>query len=278
MTAPVIAVANHKGGVAKTTTTVNLGAGLARLGRRVLIVDMDPQAHATIHVGVDRSRLSASMYDVMTQRVSMIDALKREVFPNGSLAPSHLNLAAAETELQSIPGRELVLRQALKTVTSDFDLVLIDCPPALGVLTMNAFAAAQHLLIPVEPEFFALDGIVHLMKLHEMVRDRLNADLDILGVVVTKVDPRVVAKLAMHADSITKLEAFFGSKLFHARVRLNARLKEAPSHGLSIFDHAPDSPGAQDYLALSKEVLDHVGSKETGSRHESPGLAHKQAG
>jgi chromosome partitioning protein len=259
----ILAIVNQKGGVGKTTTTLNLGAALARRGRRVLLVDMDPQSHLSIHLGCDPAALSASMYDVLCGGRSMADVL-RPVGEHLLLAPAHIDLAGAEIELVSTVGRELVLRDALGALGRDAppEFVLIDAPPSLGVLTLNILVAAGEVLVPVQPHFLPLQGVSKLLETVAMVRSRLNHGLSITGVVLCLYDSRTVLAREVASD----IEEFFAAqrqaggplaavRVFGTRVRRNVRLAEAAGHGCSIFQYAPNCNGARDYARLAEELL-----------------------
>lgn len=263
-----LAIINQKGGVGKTTTTVNLAAGLARAGKRVAIIDLDPQAHASLHLGVDPQRPQTTMYDVLTGESPLAEAWQ-PAGDNLHVAPAHIDLAASEVELAGVVGREMILRDKLAVCQSDFDFLLIDCPPSLNVLTINALVGVQQVFLPLQPHFLALHGLSKLMQTIGLVADRLNPRLQMAGVVLCMYDSGT--KLAAEVSS--DVDQFFtalrqrggpweGVRLFQTRVRRNIRLAEAPSFGQSIFQYAPGSPGAEDYGALSGEVLAYYAGRE----------------
>ncbi len=256
-----IAVLNQKGGVGKTTTSVNLCAALAAAGCRVQLIDLDPQAHATLHLGVSPGRHDTSIYDVLVNNASLAE-VRREIEPNLALVGSHIDLAAAEMELAGVVGREVILRDALAADSTPFDYCLIDCPPSLGILTLNALAAVDEVLIPLQPHFLALHGLSKLLETIQLVARRLNSRLSLRGVVLCMYE----SGTRLAAEVSRDVEEFFAqhhggdgpwreTKVFQTRVRRNIRLAEAPSFGQSIFQYADDSHGAADYQALAKELL-----------------------
>jgi chromosome partitioning protein len=257
-----IAIINQKGGVGKTTTAVNLSAALARAGERVGIIDMDPQAHASLHLGLDPQDEVPTMYDLLTDETPIAE-LWQPAEENLVVAASHIDLAAAEVELAGVVGREVILRDKLAAVAERFDYVLIDCPPSLGILTINALAAVDDVFLPLQPHFLALHGLSKLLKTIGLVNERLNERLQLAGVVLCLYESGT--KLA--AEVSGDVEQFFRDarqgghkawrsvRLFETRIRRNIRLAEAPSFGQSIFQYAAGSPGAEDYRALGGEVL-----------------------
>ena len=255
-----IAVLNQKGGVGKTTTTVNLAAALAAAGRRVCVLDLDPQAHASTHLGVEVAA-GPSVYEVLV-RNRPLAAVRREVAANLHLVPATIDLAAADVELAGVVGREVILREALAADAEPFDFLLMDCGPSLGVLTLNALAAADEVFIPLQPHFLALHGLSKLLETTALVSRRINPGLTVTGVVVclfdgaTKLAHEVVADLKGFLDkSRSAAVPWRRAKVFDTRIRRNVKLAECPSFGVSILEYAPGCAGAKDYAALANEVL-----------------------
>ncbi|CAM3020736.1 MULTISPECIES: ParA family protein [Leuconostoc] len=252
--AQIIALANQKGGVGKTTTSVNLGAALAQAGKRVLLVDIDAQGNATSGSGVDKSELARDSYDVMVDLVPI-----REVIvptDNYDLVPATIQLSGAEIELAGQEKREYRLKKALSEVNDDYDFILIDNPPALGLLTVNAFTASDAILIPVQTEFYALEGLGQLLNTIELVRQQFNADLDISGILLTMYDGRT--NLAKQVSE--EVRNYFGDKVYTTVIPRSVRLSEAPSYGQAIIDFDPRSIGSKVYSELAQEVLKQYGN------------------
>lgn len=256
-----IAVINQKGGVGKTTTNVNLGAALASLGRRVLLLDLDPQAHLTMHFGHDVQQDDPTVYEVLTDRTPIAKAV-RSVRDRVALVPAHTDLAGAEIELVNTVGREVILREALEPVGDDHDIMMIDCPPSLSLLTINALAAVDEVIIPLQTHFLGLQGLGKLLETMTLVRRRINPELKVSGIVLcmydtgTRLAGEVVADLRGFLDGCRgKDHVCADARLFHTKVRRNIKLAEAPSFGQTIFDYAPQSNGAIDYLSLAAEVM-----------------------
>lgn len=255
-----IAILNQKGGVGKTTTAVNLSAALAENGHRVCLIDLDPQAHASLHLGLALADDDRSIYDVLISSVG-VDEICQSIHENLWLVPSHLNLAAAEMELAGEVGRELILRDKLVQQTSRFDYLIIDCPPSLGVLTINALAAVEEVFLPLQPHFLALHGLSKLLRTIDVVSQRLNDTLRLTGVVLCMYDSgtRLAGEVTgdveqFFAGQAESEKAWAQARIFSTRIRRNIRLAEAPSFGQSILQYSPKSPGAEDYRALAAEV------------------------
>jgi chromosome partitioning protein len=244
----IIAVLNQKGGVGKTTTTINLAAYLTRNGRSVLICDMDPQGNTTSGLGIDKHKLESTLYDVLFSRADAAKTIKEISGQGIYILPANAELAGAEVELVQSQNREYMLKQVLDKL--DYDYILIDCPPSLGLLTVNALTAANDVLIPVQAEYYALEGLSQLLSVITQVRQALNTNLNILGVVVTMFDKRTSLSDQVKGE----LEKHFGSKMFNTVIPRNVRLAEAPSFGKSIADHDKWSKGARAYKALAKEL------------------------
>jgi chromosome partitioning protein len=256
-----IAIINQKGGVGKTTTAVNLSAALADTGRRVCLIDLDPQAHASLHLGVVPNGLP-TIYDVLLGDADFDESLQ-QVGDRLYVLPSHLDLAAAEVELAGEVGRELVLRDRLATSLHVFDELMIDCPPSLGVLTLNALCAVREVFLPLQPHFLALHGLSKLLQTIEVVSRRLNSDLRLSGIMMcmyetgTRLAAEVSRDVAEFVDSDEIQNAAWSQvRLYETHIRRNIRLAEAPSFGQSIFDYAPTSAGAVDYRLLAEEYLE----------------------
>lgn len=247
----VYAITNQKGGVGKTTTSINLSAYLAAAGRKVLLIDLDPQANSSTGLGVTRSG-QASIYDVLVQQgVSIQDVAIQTSRPNLTVVPSSVDLAGAEIELVDMPEREYRMHRAIEPIRRMYDYILIDCPPALGLLTLNALTTADAVQIPMQCEFLPLEGLSQLLNTVKLVRTRFNPNLEIGGVILTMFDPRT--KLA--TEVVREIRTHFPKEVFETVIPRNVRLSEAPSHGQTILEYDPHSPGALAYRALAEEVI-----------------------
>ncbi|HQD28924.1 ParA family protein [Acetivibrio saccincola] len=257
----VIAVANQKGGVGKTTTAVNLSSCLAYKGKKVLLVDIDPQGNATSGLGVDKKSTKCSTYDVLINEESMERVLVDTPIENLKLCPSNIDLAGAEVELVSSISRESRLKASLKEIKENYDFVIIDCPPSLGLLTLNALTAADTILVPIQCEYYALEGLSQLMETVKLVQKHLNADLDVEGVVLTMFDARTNLSIQV----VDEVKKYFKNKVYRTIIPRNVRLSEAPSYGLPIILYDAKSKGAECYLDLAEEVIEY---SEEGRHNE----------
>ncbi len=251
-----IAIINQKGGSGKTTTAVNLGACLSILGKTVLLVDLDPQANTTIHLGLRPHEINSSLYEVMMEEKALGDVIRPTEVNNLFIVPANINLSGAEIELAGIVGREMVLKGAVDRLkrgsgyTTQFDFIIVDCPPSLGLLTVNALTSVKEIIVPVQTEFFALEGMGKLFNTLDVVRKRLNHDLCIAGIVPTMFDSRT----NLSREVLEKITGYFTDKVYKTYIRKNVKLGEATSHGRPVILYDPHSTGAEDYNALAKEV------------------------
>ena len=247
----VIAIANQKGGVGKTTTAVNLSSCLALLGAQVLLIDVDPQGNSTSGLGIDKSTVKRCVYDCLVNDVPMDEAIVSTKVENLGLLPATIQLAGAEVELVSVLARENMLKRALEKVKYRYDFVLMDCPPSLGLLTINALTAASSVLVPIQCEFYALEGLSQLMRTVGLVQKNLNPSLQLEGVVLTMFDARTNLSIQV----VDEVKNHFRNKVYRTIIPRNIRLSEAPSHGKPIVQYDPKSRGAEVYLELAKEVM-----------------------
>jgi chromosome partitioning protein len=251
MLSKIIAITNQKGGVGKTTTSVNLGASLASMGKKVLLVDIDPQGNTTSGIGINKADVANCIYDILINDVHPKDAILETNVPNLKIIPATIQLAGAEIELVPTISREVRLKKALHTVKNSFDYILIDCPPSLGILTINSLTAADSVLIPIQCEYYALEGLSQLLNTIRLVQKHLNTTLQIEGVLLTMFD----ARTNLGIQVIEEVKKYFQQKVYQTIIPRNVRLSEAPSHGQSIITYDSRSKGAEVYLELAKEVI-----------------------
>ena len=251
--ARTIAVANQKGGVGKTTTTINLSAALAEQGKKVLLVDLDPQGNATSGVGVDKRELENTVYELIAGRITLEECLIETDFLNLSVLPANINLSGAEIDLIDMEDREYYLKKILSPIKDDYDFILIDCPPSLNMLTVNAMTAADTVLVPIQCEYYALEGLSQLIHTINLVKRKLNPDLRMEGVVFTMYDART--KLSMQV--VENVKQTLKENIYNTIIPRSIKLAEAPSYGMPITAYAPTSPGADSYRLLAMEVIDH---------------------
>ena len=247
----IISLANQKGGVGKTTTSINLAAALAQQGQRVLLIDADPQANASSGLGIDIEQLNHTIYECPINGIDPHMAVRSTSVKRLDIIPSHIDLVGAEIEMLNIEHRETVLKTILSHLRSEYDYILIDCSPSLGLLTVNALTASDSVIIPVQCEFFALEGIAKLLNTIKIIKSQLNPSLQIEGFLLTMYDNR----LRLSNQVLEEVKRHFGDLVFNTVISRNVRLSEAPSHGLSIMEYDPSSKGAKNYAALAKELI-----------------------
>ncbi len=247
----IIAIANQKGGVGKTTTSINLSSSLAARGKKVLLIDTDPQGNATSGYGIDKNELENTVYELILGECSIHDCIIKEVIPNVSILPSNVNLAAAEIELIGVEKKEYILKQEVDWIRDQYDFIIIDCPPSLSMLTVNAMTTANTVLVPIQCEYYALEGLSQLIHTVNLVKERLNPELDMEGVVFTMYDSRT--NLSMQV--VENVKVHLGQQVYNTIIPRNIRLAEAPSYGQPINIYDPKSAGAEAYLQLADEVI-----------------------
>ncbi|EJP89192.1 sporulation initiation inhibitor Soj [Bacillus cereus] len=247
----IIAIANQKGGVGKTTTSVNLGAGLAQVGKKVLLVDIDAQGNATTGVGIEKSELDQCIYNVLVEDADVQGVIQKTATENLDVLPATIQLAGAEIELVPTISREVRLQRALHPVRDEYDYIIIDCPPSLGLLTINALTAADSVIIPVQCEYYALEGLSQLLNTVRLVQKHLNKNLAIQGVLLTMLD----ARTNLGIQVIDEVKKYFRDKVYRSIIPRNVRLSEAPSHGKPIMQYDAKSRGAEVYIDLAEEVI-----------------------
>ena len=247
----IIAVPNQKGGVGKTTTAINLSSCLSALGKRVLAIDMDPQGNMTSGLGVDKDNVEKTVYDLIIGRATVEECLCKEVFENLDLLPTNIDLSAAEIELIGVENKEFIIRDEVAKIRGNYDFVIVDCPPSLSMLTINAMTTADTVLVPIQCEYYALEGLSQLMHTIDLVKERLNPDLEMEGVVFTMYNARTNLSLQVVENVKDNLD----QTIYKTIIPRNIRLAEAPSHGLPINIYDPKSSGAESYMLLAEEVI-----------------------
>ncbi|WP_352418569.1 AAA family ATPase [Proteiniborus sp.] len=250
----IISVFNQKGGVGKTTTNVNLSACLASLGKKILVIDIDPQGNTTSGFGVNKTNISFSIYDALINGVNIKEIIQGTNVENLDIVPSNTELAGAEIELTDVKNRELTLKNSLEPVKDDYDFIFVDCPPSLGLLTINALVSSDSVIIPIQCEYYALEGVSQLMNTIKLVKSSLNPNLEIQGVVLSMFDGRTNLSIQV----VDEVKKFFRGKVYTTIIPRNVRLAEAPSYGLPIIDYDAKSKGAEAYMELANEFLEYI--------------------
>ena len=249
----IISISNQKGGVGKTTTTINLGASLASIGKKVLIIDFDPQGNSGSGLGIEINKLKNTTYEILLGSISIEDSIKQTEVENLDIIPSNINLSGIELDLANEENREYKLKEHLVKVIKDYDFILIDCPPSLGILTINALVAAHSVMITLQTEYFALEGLSQLMRIISMIQQKLNPNLILEGVLLTMFNNTVLAK-----QVVEDVENHFGKKVYNSVIPRNIKLSEAPSYGIPVNLHEPDSSGAKSYKKLALEFIEKI--------------------
>ena len=247
----VISIVNQKGGVGKTTTAVNLGAFIAKKRKKVLVIDLDPQGNATSGYGFEKSELENTVYDLLVNEEDINNVIVSTKVKNVDMCPTNINLAGAEVELVSAISRETILKRAIEPILDNYDYIIIDCPPSLGLLTINALSACEGVIVPIQGEYYALEGLTQLVDTINMIKKKLNPVIGILGVVITMHDRRT----QLTKQVVEEVQKYFGDKVFKTFIPRNVRLAEAPSHGLTIEEYDAKSKGSLAYQALANEVI-----------------------
>ena len=247
----IIAIANQKGGVGKTTTSINLSAALAEKGKKVLVIDTDPQGNSTSGFGIDKNDLENTIYELILEECSIQDCIIKDAVPNVSVIPSNVNLAAAEIELIGVEKKEFILKNAMDYVVDDYDYIIIDCPPSLNVLTINSMTTANSVLVPIQCEYYALEGLSQLIYTVNLVKERLNPGLEMEGVIFTMYDSRTNLSMQVVENVKNNLNQY----IFQTMIPRNIRLAEAPSYGMPIISYDPKSAGAESYMNLAEELI-----------------------
>ena len=255
----IIAIANQKGGVGKTTTAINLSTIIAKKGKKVLMIDADPQGNASSGVGIDRDNIEVSVYDILINEIEVDEVVKKTNIKNLNICPSNINLAGAEVELVSVMSREQRLKEKLDKIKADYDFIIIDCPPSLGLITLNAFTASDSVLIPVQCEYYALEGLGQLLNTINLVKKHLNKNIEIEGALLTMYDIRT----NLSNQVVKEVKKYFNDKVYKNVIPRNVKLSEAPSYGMPISIYDPRSKGAKSYEKFVKEFLK---KNETDSR------------
>jgi len=247
----VISISNQKGGVGKTTTTINLSAFLAAKGKRILIIDIDPQANAGYGLGINTEEIELTVYEVLIGKIKLLDAIFQSEINNLYIVPSNIHLSGSQVDLLNIPKKEFVLKKAINEIKNDFDYIIIDCPPSLGILTLNSLVASDSVIIPLQCEYFALEGLSQLLKVIAMVQKNLNKNLKIDGVILTMYDPRT----NLSQQVVSDVNEYFKDKVYKTIIPRNVRLSEAPSFGKPIGIYDKNCAGSESYEKLAEEVL-----------------------